>query len=64
MRNWKKVNLMWGDGYYGWKQFAPYDGIIVTCAADMEIPPPLMDQIKLGGTFIVPVTVKENGEQV
>ena len=43
-----------GDGYHGWKEFAPYDAIIVT-AAPREIPPPLLDQLKEGGRLIIPV---------
>jgi protein-L-isoaspartate(D-aspartate) O-methyltransferase len=43
-----------GDGYYGWKEFAPFDGIIVTCAAD-HIPPPLIKQLKPGRKMVIPV---------
>lgn len=43
-----------GDGYYGWEEFAPFDGIIVTCAAD-HIPPPLIQQLKPGGKMVIPV---------
>jgi protein-L-isoaspartate(D-aspartate) O-methyltransferase len=42
------------DGYYGWKEFAPFDGIIVTAAAEF-IPPPLLEQLKDNGKMIIPV---------
>ncbi|MGQ0593990.1 MAG: protein-L-isoaspartate(D-aspartate) O-methyltransferase [Gammaproteobacteria bacterium] len=43
-----------GDGYYGWVEHAPFDGIMVTAAAD-HIPPPLAAQLKPGGRLIMPV---------
>lgn len=42
------------DGYYGWEAYAPFDAIIVTCGID-HVPPPLMQQLKPGGTMIIPV---------
>jgi protein-L-isoaspartate(D-aspartate) O-methyltransferase len=42
-----------GDGYAGWPEHAPFDGIIVTAAA-AEIPQPLIDQLKEGGRMIIP----------
>jgi protein-L-isoaspartate(D-aspartate) O-methyltransferase len=42
------------DGYYGWQEFAPFDAIIVTAAAEY-IPPPLIKQLKDGGKMIIPV---------
>lgn len=42
------------DGYNGWPQHAPFDGIIVT-AAISHIPPPLVQQLKKGGRMIIPV---------
>ncbi len=43
-----------GDGYYGWEETAPFDGIIVTAATN-HIPPPLIAQLKPGGRMVVPV---------
>ena len=43
-----------GDGYYGWKDAAPFDAIIVT-AAETHIPPPLVKQLKPGGKMVIPV---------
>ena len=43
-----------GDGYYGWPREAPFDAIIVTCAAG-QIPPPLVKQLAPGGRMIIPV---------
>lgn len=42
------------DGYYGWEEYAPFDAIIVTAAAEY-IPPPLIEQLKEGGKMIIPV---------
>lgn len=43
-----------GDGYAGWPEHAPFDGIIVTAAAE-ELPPPLLQQLKPGGKLVIPV---------
>jgi protein-L-isoaspartate(D-aspartate) O-methyltransferase len=42
-----------GDGFFGWKEHAPYDAIIGTAAAN-RIPPPLLEQLKPGGRMILP----------
>ncbi|MBI4810143.1 MAG: methyltransferase domain-containing protein [Ignavibacteriales bacterium] len=43
-----------GDGTIGWKEFAPYDGIIVTAGAP-EAPKPLLDQLADGGILVIPI---------
>jgi len=48
------VRVALGDGYYGMKDAAPFDAIIVTCAA-LHVPPPLFEQLKPGGRMIIPV---------
>ncbi len=48
------VELKIGDGYYGWSEAAPFDGIIVT-AVGGQIPPPLLKQLKPGGRMVLPV---------
>ncbi len=42
------------DGYYGWPEHAPFDVIIVTCAA-AHVPPPLVEQLKEDGKMCIPV---------
>jgi protein-L-isoaspartate(D-aspartate) O-methyltransferase len=42
------------DGYFGWEEHAPYDGIMVT-AAPKRIPEPLIKQLKIGGRLVIPV---------
>lgn len=48
------VTVRNADGYFGWQENAPFDGIIVTAAPD-HIPQPLVEQLKIGGRLIVPV---------
>ena len=43
-----------GDGYDGWPEEAPFDGIVVT-AAPSQIPEPLLDQLAVGGRLVIPV---------
>ena len=43
-----------GDGYYGWKDAAPFDAIMITAAVN-HIPPPLLKQLKDGGRLILPL---------
>jgi len=52
--NYAQVNVKHGDGYFGWEEHAPFDAIIVTCAAN-HVPPPLLNQLKEGGRLIIPL---------
>lgn len=55
------VSLLLGDGTVGWRQYAPYDAILVSAAAP-EVPRPLVEQLAEGGRMLVPVGDK--AEQV
>ncbi len=48
------VMVRYGDGYDGWPEEAPFDGIIVTAAAP-AIPVPLVEQLAIGGRIVIPV---------
>lgn len=48
------VTVREGDGYRGWPEHAPFDGIIVTAAPE-RIPQPLIDQLAAGGRMVIPV---------
>ena len=48
------VSLLVGDGTVGWREYAPYDAILVS-AASPDVPAPLLDQLADGGRMLVPV---------
>ena len=50
----KNVSLLLGDGTIGWREYAPYDAILVS-AAGPDVPTPLLEQLALGGRLLVPV---------
>lgn len=66
-----RVKVQVGDGYEGWSEAAPFDGIVVTCAPK-SVPPPLMEQLEEGGRLVIPygrpwfqrlvLIVKEDGQ--
>ena len=55
----ENVRVKIGDGYEGWKEYAPYDAIIVTCAPT-HVPEPLKEQLKEGGRIVIPVGEANN----
>lgn len=48
------VHTKAGDGYQGWPEYAPFDGVIVTAGAS-HVPQPLLDQLKPGGRMVIPL---------
>ena len=50
----KNVHVRIGDGYKGWPEAAPFDGIVVTAAPE-RVPQPLLDQLRVGGKMVIPV---------
>jgi protein-L-isoaspartate(D-aspartate) O-methyltransferase len=50
----RNVHIKLSDGSWGWKEHAPYDGIIVT-AAPAKVPQALLDQLAPGGRLVIPV---------
>jgi protein-L-isoaspartate(D-aspartate) O-methyltransferase len=50
------VTVRTGNGYLGWPEHAPYDRIMVTAAPD-DVPPALVEQLKVGGLMAIPVGV-------
>lgn len=50
----RNIEVRIGDGYAGWPEKAPFDGIVVTAAAP-HVPPALVAQLKPGGRMVIPV---------
>lgn len=53
-QGYKNIRVKYGDGYFGWEEYAPFDAIIVTASVN-HIPPPLIKQLKDGGRLIIPL---------
>jgi protein-L-isoaspartate(D-aspartate) O-methyltransferase len=52
--NVRNVSLLLGDGTLGWRDYAPYDGIVVGAAAP-DVPSPYVQQLAEGGRLVIPI---------
>jgi protein-L-isoaspartate(D-aspartate) O-methyltransferase len=48
------VSVRMGDGFGGWPECGPFDAVVVTAALG-EVPPPLIEQLRIGGRLVMPV---------
>ena len=61
--NYQNITVKNGDGYQGWPEEAPFDGILVTAAPD-HVPAPLIEQLAVGGRLIIPVGTEGHVQQL
>ncbi len=54
----RNVSMLLGDGTIGWRDYAPYDAILVSAGAP-EVPAPLVEQLADGGTLLIPLGTKD-----
>ena len=59
----ENVSVKVGDGYHGWPECGPFDAVIVTAALDY-VPPPLIEQLKVGGRLVMPLGSTPAGQQL
>ena len=57
------VHAKKGDGYVGWPEHAPFDGIVVT-AGIAKIPKAFVEQVRIGGKIIIPITDGNSGGHI
>lgn len=59
----KNIHFKVGDGYNGWEEHGPYDGIIITGSWD-HIPEPLVAQLSPGGRMVIPVSYSSTVQEL
>jgi protein-L-isoaspartate(D-aspartate) O-methyltransferase len=59
----ENVSVKVGDGYQGWPECGPFDAVIVTAALG-HVPPPLIEQLKMGGRLVMPLGSTPAGQQL
>jgi protein-L-isoaspartate(D-aspartate) O-methyltransferase len=57
------VSVKIGDGYEGWPECGPFDAVIVTAALG-HVPPPLIEQLKVGGRLVMPLGTADAPQQL
>jgi protein-L-isoaspartate(D-aspartate) O-methyltransferase len=57
----ENISTRHGDGFKGWREQAPFDRIVLSCAVD-EVPPILIEQLRPGGVLVAPVGTVPNGD--
>jgi protein-L-isoaspartate(D-aspartate) O-methyltransferase len=59
----RNVFLRHGDGFAGWPEKAPFDAVILSCAAE-SVPPPLWAQLRLGGRLVYPRGPEDGSQEL